>query len=84
MQKVQLKSWGNSVGLRIPKNILEDLGLEVDSMLEIHVDKKKKTIVLKPEENFTPYEKLMLKSKDTNVRKKVVWNRVEGEERIYE
>ncbi|MGX5608906.1 AbrB/MazE/SpoVT family DNA-binding domain-containing protein [Bacillus cereus] len=80
MQKVQVKTWGNSLGIRIPKNILDDLKLEVDSSLEISVDKESKSIILKADDGLTPYEKLMAKGLKTTERKQVVWDRIKGEE----
>ena len=35
--QVAIKTWGNSQGIRIPKNILEKLGLHVSDTLQIEV-----------------------------------------------
>ncbi|WP_140421596.1 AbrB/MazE/SpoVT family DNA-binding domain-containing protein [Bacillus cereus] len=83
MQKVQLKSWGNSVGIRIPKNILDCLNLEVDSSLGISVDLKNKSIILKADDGLTPYERLMEKGQKNKEKKQVEWNRIEEEEHLY-
>ncbi|SCC65871.1 AbrB/MazE/SpoVT family DNA-binding domain-containing protein [Bacillus wiedmannii] len=83
MQKVQVKNWGNSQAIRIPKNILESLGLDVDSFLEIKIDEKNKSIILKVDEKLTPYEKLMLKSSKIKERKQINWDRLEEEEKHY-
>ncbi|HFJ9273331.1 AbrB/MazE/SpoVT family DNA-binding domain-containing protein [Bacillus cereus] len=83
MQKVQVKNWGNSQAIRIPKNILESLGLDVDSFLEIKIDEKNKSIILKVDEKLTPYEKLMLKSSKIKERKQINWDRIEEEEKHY-
>ncbi|KLV30438.1 AbrB/MazE/SpoVT family DNA-binding domain-containing protein [Priestia megaterium] len=83
MQKVQVKNWGNSQAIRIPKNILEALNLDVDSLLEITVDEENKSIVLKTDDGLTPYQKLMLKSSKTKERKQIVWDRLEEEENFY-
>ncbi|MCV9887028.1 AbrB/MazE/SpoVT family DNA-binding domain-containing protein [Metabacillus halosaccharovorans] len=83
MQKVQVKNWGNSQAIRIPKNILEALNLDVDSLLEITVDKENKSIVLKMDDELTPYQKLMLKGSKTKERKQIVWDRLEEKEGFY-
>ncbi|AEN91932.1 hypothetical protein BMWSH_5054 [Priestia megaterium WSH-002] len=83
MQKVQVKNWGNSQAIRIPKNILEALNLDVDSLLEITVDEENKSIVLKMDDGLTPYQKLMLKGSKTKERKQIVWDRLEEEEGFY-
>ena len=35
--QAQVREWGNSQGIRIPKNILEKLGLHVSDTLQIEV-----------------------------------------------
>ena len=45
MEQVAIRSWGNSQGIRIPKEILEKLQLKVSDVLDIAVEND--TIVLK-------------------------------------
>ena len=35
--QTQVKAWGNSQGIRIPKEVLQDAGLSLDEMLNITV-----------------------------------------------
>ncbi len=35
--KAQVKEWGNSQGIRIPKEILEDAGISLNEVLDISV-----------------------------------------------
>ncbi len=35
--QAQVKTWGNSQGIRIPKEILQEVGIEVDEILNITV-----------------------------------------------
>lgn len=37
MEQVSVKPWGNSQGIRIPKNILESLHIQVSDILQIEV-----------------------------------------------
>ena len=83
MQKVQVKNWGNSQAIRIPKNILESLDLEVNSLLELTVDEKNKTIILKIDDGLTPYQRLMFNNQNSKNRKQFIWDRLEEEERHY-
>ncbi|WP_324729074.1 AbrB/MazE/SpoVT family DNA-binding domain-containing protein [Lysinibacillus fusiformis] len=83
MQKVQVKNWGNSQAIRIPKNILEALNLDVDSLLEISVNKEDRTIILKVDDGLTPYQKLMLKGSERKERKPFIWDRLDEEEEFY-
>ena len=45
MEQVAIRSWGNSQGIRIPKEILNRLGLKVSDILDIAVEKD--TIIIK-------------------------------------
>lgn len=45
MSQVAIKAWGNSQGIRIPKEILDKMNLKVSDMLEISMEKD--AIVLK-------------------------------------
>lgn len=38
MTTIRLAKWGNSVGLRLPKHVLESLGLEAGSILNVTLD----------------------------------------------
>lgn len=38
IQQVAVKSWGNSQGIRIPKNILDKLNIGVSDVLQIGVE----------------------------------------------
>lgn len=40
----QIKTWGNSQGIRLPKDILESIGVRVDDFLDIEI--KNESIVL--------------------------------------
>lgn len=82
MFKVQVKAWGNSHAIRIPKEVLDDLNIGVDSSFELTFDKFKKTITLSVDEGITPYQKLMMNSPKTK-RKKFLWDRLEEEEDYY-
>ena len=45
MEQVAIRSWGNSQGIRIPKNILEKMNLKTSDVLEMEI--KDDTIVLR-------------------------------------
>lgn len=83
MQKVQVKNWGNSQAIRIPKNVLESLNLEVNSLLELTVDEKNNSIILKIDDGLTPYQRLMFNNQNLNTRKQFIWDRFEEEESHY-
>lgn len=64
LTKVQLKKWGNSQGIRIPKEVLDILELPSDALFDLKIDKKTNTIFLVLDNNVTPYEKLIINSSD--------------------
>ena len=37
--KVKIKEWGNSQGIRIPKEVLQEAGMEIDEVLNITASK---------------------------------------------
>ena len=45
MEQVAIRSWGNSQGIRIPKDILDKMQLKISDVLDIEI--KDDTIVLK-------------------------------------
>lgn len=62
MKKIQIKNWGNSKGIRIPKNILTELNLQTDAELEISVDKETNAIILVVSHGLTPHPKSTAKA----------------------
>ncbi|SKB73497.1 antitoxin MazE [Lachnospiraceae bacterium] len=45
MEQVAIRAWGNSQGIRIPKDILERMGLNISDVLDIEIEND--TIVLR-------------------------------------
>ncbi len=45
MEQVAIRSWGNSQGIRIPKNVLEKMQLKISDVLDLEI--KDDTIVLR-------------------------------------
>ena len=45
MEQVVIRSWGNSQGIRIPKNVLEKMQLKISDVLDLEI--KDDTIVLR-------------------------------------
>ena len=45
---VQVRKWGNSIGLRIPYQIAEQLGIEEDSIVELTATEAGLTVKKKP------------------------------------
>lgn len=39
--EVQVKEWGNSQGIRFPKSVLQEAGIQLDEKLTVEVEKGK-------------------------------------------
>lgn len=50
--KTTIQKWGNSIALRIPKNISEETGLTEGAIVELSVHRKKIIISKKPKKKF--------------------------------
>jgi antitoxin MazE len=50
--KATIQKWGNSLALRIPKAVAEELGLEQRSLVELFMTRG--TLVLKPAKRVRP------------------------------
>jgi antitoxin MazE len=50
--KATIQKWGNSLALRIPKTVAEELGLEQRSLVELSMTKG--TLVLRPAKRVRP------------------------------
>ena len=50
--KAKIQKWGNSLALRIPKPIAEDLGVAQNSLVDLVM--MKKTLVVTPAPRATP------------------------------
>jgi len=48
MSTVTAQKWGNSLGIRIPKDVADRIGIEQGSKMELNVSGKDKAITLKP------------------------------------
>jgi len=62
--EIRVKKWGNSLTLRIPKLLADEVGLEDDSQVEISIVDKKLVIVPVVESEFSLEHLLSLVTKD--------------------
>jgi antitoxin MazE len=77
--EARLQKWGNSVGIRIPSNIIKSLNLKINDTLELKTEENKiiitktirKTISL--EERFKAYN-------GKNLTKDFEWDEPQGRE----
>ncbi len=77
MPVVRLTKWGNSVGLRLPKHVIDHLGLEAGSSLDVSVEDGK--IVFLPVRLYD-LEELVSGITDENRHGEFDWGEEAGKE----
>lgn len=77
--EAKLQKWGNSVGIRIPSNILKSLNLKINDILELK-EENEKIIITKSETKKISLEKKFKKYKGKNLAKEFNWDDPKGRE----
>ena len=72
-----IKKWGNSLALRIPKDIAKSLSIEDNSLIELTLENH--TLTIKPKHN-SHLEELVSKIDETNLHQEVDMGRSVGNE----
>lgn len=77
---VEVKKWGNSQGIRIPKDILRSIDADVDEQLEIEVVDNK-IIIYKANRHKSLETRIAAYSGKLSIAKERKWTEVKGDER---
>ena len=75
--EAKIQKWGNSLGFRIPMNIINDLSLKKDSTVDI--TENKDAIIIRPKKNHILNE-LLEKISDENIHSEIDLGITEGNE----
>jgi antitoxin MazE len=79
MAIIHIQKWGNSYGLRIPKNIIDEMELQPDTQIDIHQEQGK--IVLTPiYESEVLLAELLEQITPENLHRDVDWGNSVGNE----
>ncbi|AKU26294.1 AbrB/MazE/SpoVT family DNA-binding domain-containing protein [Geobacillus stearothermophilus] len=83
MSTVIVQKWGNSLGIRIPKDAADQIGIQQGSEMELHVIENEGIITLKPKRARKKYtlEELLSQITPENRHKEIDFG-VEGREWI--
>ena len=83
MSTVIAQKWGNSLGIRIPKEAADRIGIEQGSEIELYVTENEKIITLKPKRLQKKYtlEELLSQITPENRHKEIDFG-IEGRELI--
>lgn len=84
--KTTLQRWGNSQGVRLPKSIIESLGIAVGASVNVEVSKDNSQITIKPTKESRPIrgrhriEDLIAGSSPKAFEGEYNWGKVAGKE----
>ena len=76
--RLQIKQWGNSLALRIPKAFAQSIGLENDSPVEISLEEGQ--LVIRPAPPALDLESLLAQVTDDNRHAEVATGPATGQE----
>jgi len=76
--KSQISQWGNSLGLRIPKHIVDGLALSANDEVECRIEQGQ--LMVKPILKFPKYKLSELLSQDFEPEVEIDWGKSEGKE----
>ena len=76
--EIQVSKWGNSLGIRIPSNLLKTLDIKENDKLEINLEESK-IIITKPKNKFSLKERFAA-YKGPNLAKEFEWDEPRGRE----
>jgi antitoxin MazE len=79
----KVKKWGNSLAIRVPQRVAEDLGLSDNTDIEIKSNGKTMTITASPKQKMTLAE-LLEGITPENVHPATDWGPDVGKERWYD
>ena len=77
--QAQIKAWGNSQGIRIPKNILQEANVAIDDILDVKVVNGMITLV-KPSRHKTLEERAVEFDGKLNLDGEYDWGKPVGRE----
>lgn len=72
--ELKISKWGNSMGIRIPKNILEETGLGENSLVQVKQDKN--NIIIFSVKRKPKLKNLLQAINDENLHHEFVYNPV--------
>lgn len=78
--KIKLGKWGNSLGIRIPKDIAEALSLAEETEVKLIREGQRLIIEpIKPQKKYS-LDELLKDMKEENVHSEIEWGKPEGQE----
>lgn len=76
--KSQIGRWGNSLAVRIPKYIADELSLAINDEVDCRLEKGR--LIIEPVQKFPKYTLSELLSQELEVEPEIDWGKPVGEE----
>ena len=77
--EVQVKEWGNSQGIRFPKSVLQEAGIQLDEKLMVEVEKGK-IVLYRPFRHKTLEERIQESGCELSGIGELDWGEPQGNE----
>ena len=78
MMNGKISRWGNSLGIRIPKQLADEVSLKEGDAIEIY--RQENQLVIKPQRTEYSLEKLLEGMSEEHLHGEVDWGEAEGNE----
>lgn len=76
---MKVQRWGNSLGLRIPRTLAQEIDIKEGTEVTVSIDSNK-ALLVKPVEKKPTLEELMGKITPENQHNEIDWGKPEGKE----
>ncbi len=76
--EARVRKWGNSLGIRIPQSIAEDIGISQDCAVSLEVEDGQ--LVVRPLEKKYTLQELLAKVTPDNIHNETDWGKPVGKE----
>lgn len=79
--EVTIKKWGNSLGIRLPKKLLDELGWQANQTVEITLDSHRGKIILEENTGRNEFLENLFKEYEGDYRpEEISWGEPQGKE----
>lgn len=76
--EARVKKWGNSLGVRIPRSVANDVGLHEDSVVDLKSENGQ--LVISPKGKTYNLDDLLAQVTPENIHPETAWGRAIGKE----
>lgn len=77
--EIKLQKWGNSLGIRVPSNIVKSMNIKINDILDIKEEDSKIIISVPKKKKISLYEEFK-KYTGKNLAKEFTWDESVGKE----